>query len=116
MTVLVVLVLSVLLAVALSQQLTRPIISLTNTAQEISAGKFDIQAPVNSGDEIGILAQTFNMMTGQLKVLFKTWTTAPEKWNNKLRNLKSQVSKVKNAPMNCKPLQRLPAIFPQKKI
>jgi GAF domain-containing protein/HAMP domain-containing protein len=67
MTVLGVLVLSVLLAVTLSQQLTRPIISLTNTAQEIAAGKFDIQAQVNSGDEIGILAQTFNMMTGQLR-------------------------------------------------
>jgi GAF domain-containing protein/HAMP domain-containing protein len=66
-TVFAVLVLSILLAVTLSQQLTRPIISLTNTAQEIASGKFDMQAKVNSGDEIGILAQTFNMMTGQLR-------------------------------------------------
>ncbi len=66
-TVFAVLVLSILLAVTLSQQLTRPIISLTSTAQEIASGKFDIQAKVNSGDEIGTLAQTFNMMTGQLR-------------------------------------------------
>jgi GAF domain-containing protein/HAMP domain-containing protein len=66
-TVFAVLVLSILLAVTLSQQLTRPIISLTNTAQEISSGKFDIQAQVNSADEIGILARTFNTMTGQLR-------------------------------------------------
>ena len=66
-TVFAVLVLSILLAVTLSQQLTRPIISLTNTAQEIASGKFDMQAQVNSGDEIGVLAKTFNMMTGQLR-------------------------------------------------
>ncbi len=66
-TVFIVLVLSILLAVTLSRQLTRPIILLTNTAQEISAGKFDVQAPVNSRDEIGILAQTFNIMTSQLR-------------------------------------------------
>ena len=66
-TVLIVLAVSILLAVTLSQQLTRPIISLTNTAREISAGKFDLQATVNSTDEIGTLAQTFNIMTGQLR-------------------------------------------------
>jgi len=66
-TVFIVLVLSILLAVTLSQQLIRPIILLTNTAQEILAGKLDIQAQVNSTDEIGTLAQTFNIMTSQLQ-------------------------------------------------
>ena len=70
-TVLVVLALSILLAVTFSQQLTRPIISLTNTAREISSGKFDIQAQVNSADEIGTLAQTFNIMTTRLGQLFE---------------------------------------------
>jgi GAF domain-containing protein/HAMP domain-containing protein len=66
-TVFVVLAVSILLAITLSQQLTRPILSLTKTAREISAGKFDMQAQVNSTDEIGMLAQTFNSMTGQLQ-------------------------------------------------
>jgi len=66
-TVLIVLAVSILLAVTLSQQLTRPIFSLTRVAQEISAGKFDMQAQVESADEIGTLAQTFNDMTGQLQ-------------------------------------------------
>jgi len=61
------LVFSILLAVTLSQQLTRPIISLTRIAQEISAGKFNLQAKVTSADEIGTLAQTFNYMTFQLQ-------------------------------------------------
>lgn len=69
--VLVVLILSVVLAVALSQQLTRPIIALTNTAQIISEGKFDIQAEVSSADEIGSLAQNFNIMTSRLARAFE---------------------------------------------
>jgi GAF domain-containing protein/HAMP domain-containing protein len=65
-TVLIVLAVSILLAAALSQQLTGPIISLTNAARDISRGKFGVQAQVNSTDEIGTLAQTFNNMTAQL--------------------------------------------------
>ncbi|MBK9604849.1 MAG: GAF domain-containing protein [Anaerolineales bacterium] len=67
----VVLGLSILLALVLSRQLTRPIIQLTNTAQIISAGKFDTQAEVNSADEIGTLAQTFNIMTSRLEQAFE---------------------------------------------
>jgi GAF domain-containing protein/HAMP domain-containing protein len=66
-TVLFVLVLSILLAVTFSRQLTRPIISLTGVAKEISAGKFNVLAQVDSGDEIGILAQTINNMTSRLQ-------------------------------------------------
>jgi len=65
-TVLIVLILSIALAIVLSRQITRPVVQLTNTAQEISKGKFDLQAEVASGDEIGTLAQTFNIMTAEL--------------------------------------------------
>jgi putative methionine-R-sulfoxide reductase with GAF domain/CHASE3 domain sensor protein len=65
-TVFIVLVLSIGLALVLSRQITRPVIQLTSTAQEISKGKFDLQAEVTSGDEIGTLAQTFNLMTAEL--------------------------------------------------
>ncbi len=66
-----VLVISIFLAIILSNQITRPIIALTNTAQIISAGKFDTQAEVNSADEIGTLAQTFNIMTSRLEQAFE---------------------------------------------
>jgi len=61
----------IVLAITLSRQLTRPIISLTKTAQIISEGKFDIQAEVSSADEIGSLAQSFNVMTAQLAQAFE---------------------------------------------
>jgi GAF domain-containing protein len=44
---------------------------LTNTAQEIATGRFDLQAPITSGDEIGTLAQAFNSMTSQLGLAFE---------------------------------------------
>ena len=69
-TVFIVLAISVVLALTLSRQLTDPILSLTNTAQEISGGKFDIQAQVNSADEVGTLAKTFNIMTARLGEAF----------------------------------------------
>ncbi|HXD09313.1 MAG TPA: GAF domain-containing protein, partial [Anaerolineales bacterium] len=70
-TVLVVLIISIVLAITLSQQLTRPIISLTKTAQIISEGKFDIEAEVTTADEIGSLAQNFNSMTARLAQAFE---------------------------------------------
>jgi len=47
--------------------LVRPIIQLTETAEEVAAGDLNSRAAVNSDDEYGILAQTFNQMTGQLQ-------------------------------------------------
>ncbi len=69
--VVVVLGLSVLLAFAVSRQLTAPILSLTATAQEISSGNFDIKAQVQSADEIGALANAFNVMTDRLGKAFE---------------------------------------------
>jgi putative methionine-R-sulfoxide reductase with GAF domain/CHASE3 domain sensor protein len=58
------------LSVALSRQITNPVLSLTKTASEIATGKFDIQAEVTSADEVGTLAQTFNIMTERLGQAF----------------------------------------------
>jgi len=65
-----VLILSMALASVLSQQITNPVVQLTNTAREIATGKFDVQAEVSSGDEVGTLAQTFNTMTARLGEAF----------------------------------------------
>lgn len=43
------------------------IIRLTRTSQRIRDGDLDAVASVSSGDEIGILAQTFNQMTTRLR-------------------------------------------------
>lgn len=53
----------------LAAGLSRPIISLTKAAEGISQGNLDTQATVDSNDEFGALAETFNSMTNQLKTL-----------------------------------------------
>lgn len=70
-TTVIALVLAIVLAIFISQQLTRPVIALTDVAQKISGGNFDVKADVNSGDEIGTLASTFNTMTVRLKQAFE---------------------------------------------
>ena len=70
-TVLAVLIISIVLAVFLSREITRPVAQLTSTAIEIATGKFDVLAEVSSGDEIGTLAKTFNTMTARLNEAFE---------------------------------------------
>lgn len=61
-----------LLAVGLSYVLARPITRLTAVVTQIAAGNLEVQAPVDSTDEIGRLARTFNDMTAQLRGLINT--------------------------------------------
>ena len=70
-TVIGVLIASIVLAIILSREITRPVVQLTNTATEIAAGKFDVVAEISSGDEIGTLAKTFNIMTERLGAAFE---------------------------------------------
>lgn len=61
--------LATVIAAVVARQLTRPIIQLTNVAQQITGGDLSLQAPVETQDETGQLAQAFNEMTAQLRTL-----------------------------------------------
>ncbi len=58
---------AVLIALLMAQLLTRPIRRLTAVAEEIQSGDLSARAPVETGDEIGTLARTFNGMTARLQ-------------------------------------------------
>ncbi len=60
-------VLVVLFGVVVSQTIAGPIARLTKVAEKIAAGDINIAANVETGDEIGTLAETFNRMTAQLR-------------------------------------------------
>ncbi len=64
---LVVAVIVVVIAVALSRLLTGPITRLEAVAARVASGDLSVRARVESADEIGSLATTFNLMTGQLQ-------------------------------------------------
>ncbi len=56
-----------LLATLFSNALSRPILQLKTTADQISNGDISAQAIVESSDEIGALGRAFNLMTQQLR-------------------------------------------------
>ncbi|MEH2382508.1 MAG: ATP-binding protein [Nostoc sp.] len=61
-----------IIAFAIGQLLTKPIIYLTNIVSQFTAGNLDIRAKISSKDEIGQLAKSFNNMAFQLQTSFET--------------------------------------------
>lgn len=55
------------LVVLFAHHLTAPIKELTAAAQQMAEGKLDQRIPINSADEIGRLAQQFNIMAARVK-------------------------------------------------
>ncbi|HEX2993982.1 MAG TPA: GAF domain-containing protein [Anaerolineales bacterium] len=61
-----------LIALGLAQIISGPIVRLNTVAEKVAAGDLSVQAIVETGDETGTLAQTFNTMTAQLRDLVGT--------------------------------------------
>ena len=58
---------SIILGFFLSSTITRPISKLNTKAESLAKGSFDTKININSQDEIGKLASTFNYMTSMIK-------------------------------------------------
>lgn len=65
----VVLALFLFLSYRLGNALTNPLEQLTDIAQQIASGDLSVRAPVSSRDEIGVMANSFNVMTENLRGL-----------------------------------------------
>lgn len=61
--------LAILMAYFFRESIAGPIRRLNTVAQQLGAGKLDVQATVEHGDEIGRLATTFNSMTTRLHTM-----------------------------------------------
>ena len=59
-------VLAILFSGWASSRVTRPVEQLAAAAQEVAAGNWNTRVPVESSDELGALAESFNRMTGEL--------------------------------------------------
>lgn len=62
----VILLMVVLAAYALARILTGPVVRLNAVAMQVASGNLAVQAKVETHDEVGALAATFNNMVGQL--------------------------------------------------
>jgi len=78
--------------VFISNRFTQPILQLTDTAEKISSGDLTTVASVQSRDEIGLLANTFNMMTRQLKQLVDTLESRVKERTEQLARQNSALS------------------------
>jgi len=58
---------TVVMAIVVAQLLVRPISRLTETAQQVATGNLTARAQIKTGDETGLLAHTFNLMTERLQ-------------------------------------------------
>ncbi|MCP4399463.1 MAG: response regulator [bacterium] len=65
-------VLAIAEAFGFSAMLVRPILHLMSAMQEIKRGNFQVEAAVETNDEIGRLADTFNTMSARLNTSFET--------------------------------------------
>ena len=57
----------VLVAMYVSDTITKPLRELTKAAQKVGAGDYDIEIKHDSNDEVGILARTFQELVSNLK-------------------------------------------------
>ncbi|MGB7894205.1 MAG: SpoIIE family protein phosphatase, partial [Microcoleus sp.] len=61
-----------IIAFAIAQLLTKPVIYLTQAVAQFTAGNLDMRVKMRSRDEIGLLARSFNSMARQIQESFET--------------------------------------------
>ncbi|MCB1033474.1 MAG: HAMP domain-containing protein, partial [Acidobacteria bacterium] len=60
------------LSFPLARRVTRPLYSMTTVAESLAQGDYEQRVPVDSEDEVGTLARTFNHMAGELEERIQT--------------------------------------------
>lgn len=60
---------AVVVIALLARKLTQPIVMITELIGDASEGDFTVQAEENNANEIGILAKSFNKMTGKISAI-----------------------------------------------
>ncbi len=61
--------LAIFIALIFNKSFTKNVIQLTHIATELRKGNLDVRSRINSSDELGQLAETFNAMAIQIKML-----------------------------------------------
>ena len=93
LTVTVCMLLSFLIALLISRSITNPISELRRLMKVAESGRFEINAPVKSNDEIGALSSSFNNMIGKINSLIQTvYETKILKREAELNALQSQIN------------------------
>ncbi len=73
--------LSIAILTLLGSWITRHLVKLSKASVELSEGNLEIQLPVNSQDEVGQLAKTFNLMATAVSTRIKELSNNEEKFH-----------------------------------
>jgi signal transduction histidine kinase len=57
---------AIVISLWIAARVSRPVEQLARAARDVASGDWDVQVPVTSGDEVGLLGQAFNGMTKEL--------------------------------------------------
>lgn len=96
-------ILSLGIAILAAQGLSTPISRLTAVAEKAATGDLAVQADVTTQDEIGVLAQTFNGMTSQLRQTLNELEQRVEERTNLLQ-VSREVGQAASASLNSEQL------------
>ena len=80
-----------ILALAIAQLLTRPVIYLTQAVAQFTAGNLDMRVKMRSADEIGLLARSFNSMARQIQESFETLEDKVKERTAELANANQEI-------------------------
>lgn len=97
---LVVIAVAIFVVIYLARKLTTPVVSMTGLMKEASDGDFSIQADVGSQNEVGQLAQSFNIMAGKISsVLVRIMDSIKEllQCSGKLRDMEANIVTISGA-------------------
>lgn len=91
---------AVFVVVFLARRLTTPVVSMTGLLKEASEGDFSQQADVSSQNEVGLLANSFNIMTGKISgilVRIVDFTKELLRCSGKLQVIEENMGNISNA-------------------
>jgi len=84
--------LGILIALILSQSITRPISLLETATHEMAKGKLNQKLPVSRKDELGRLAESFNTMASDLDMMYSELDGLVKERTEKLENANKKLS------------------------
>lgn len=84
-----------LLAFVFSRSVTRPIIKINEVARAMAGGDYSLQAPADTGGELGVLAESINTLSRQLREKIE----AIERIDSTRRNFVASVSHELRTPL-----------------
>lgn len=89
----IVVLLSIMISIILAWNVANPLKRLTKLMKQVEKGNFNVDLPINSSDEIGILANSFNSMIQEINQLIKqNYQIELRQKNAELYALQSQIN------------------------